>query len=73
MRGGGNIFNAVAAGVIAQQTDQRTGVIDRFTYGFRAVVAMARVQGEDRLTLTLKDSPSHMDAKRRRRRSQISE
>lgn len=54
MRGGGNIFNAVAAGVIAQQTDQRTGVIDRFTYGFRAVVAMARVQGEDRLTLTLK-------------------
>ena len=44
----------MAAGVITQQTDQRTGVLDGFTYGFPAVVAMVRVQGEDRLTLTLK-------------------
>jgi sodium-dependent dicarboxylate transporter 2/3/5 len=34
----GNIFNAVAAGMITQQTGQRIGVLDWFTYGFPVAV-----------------------------------
>ncbi len=34
----GNIFNAVAAGMITQQTGQRIGVIDWFSYGFPVAV-----------------------------------